>query len=82
MRGDRETNLKVYPPAVIDMPGDKRCRHRRARWVDRSVKVRRDSRKRSQLILANIGHFLFPLRGYGTVQPDITRRPRENGIFR
>jgi hypothetical protein len=32
--------------------------------------------------LANIGHFLFPLRGYGTVQPDITRRPRENGIFR
>lgn len=31
--------------------------------VDRSVKVRRDSRKRSQLILANIGHFLFPLRG-------------------
>jgi hypothetical protein len=44
--------------------------------VDRSVKVRRDSRKRSQLILANIGHFLFPLRGYGTVQPDITRRPQ------
>jgi hypothetical protein len=43
--------------------------------VDRSVKVRRDSRKRSQLILANIGHFLVPLRGYGTVQPDITRRP-------
>jgi hypothetical protein len=26
--------------------------------VDRSVKVRRDSRKRSQLILANIGHLL------------------------
>jgi hypothetical protein len=29
--------------------------------VDRSVKVRRDSRKRSQPILANIGHFLLPL---------------------
>jgi hypothetical protein len=35
MRGDRETNLKVYPPAVIDMPGDKRCRHRRARCCAR-----------------------------------------------
>lgn len=30
MQGDRETNLKVYPAAVIDMPGDKRCRYRRA----------------------------------------------------
>jgi hypothetical protein len=29
--------------------------------VDRSIKVRRDSRKRSQPILANIGYFLLPL---------------------
>ena len=35
---------------------------------DRSVKVRRDSRKRSKPILANIGPFLPHLRGYGTTR--------------
>ena len=44
--------------------------------VDRSVKVCRDSRKRSQPILANIGHFLLL---DGTVQLGVYR---ENGIFR